>query len=71
MRRNKRPAGEPAVQFKTNLAPETVKAIQQAARASGNISQSLYLERLAALVRAEHGALPALPDEREAHSAAA
>ncbi|PPF91291.1 hypothetical protein C5C03_00245 [Clavibacter michiganensis] len=59
-RRNRRPTGEIAVPLKIRLAPETEAAFQAAAEASGNLSMSLYLERLAAQLRTDSGALPVL-----------
>jgi hypothetical protein len=59
-RRNRRPTGEIAVPRKIRLAPETEAAFQAAAEASGNLSMSLYLERLAAQLRTDLGALPVL-----------
>jgi hypothetical protein len=59
-RRNRRPTGELAVPRKIRLAPETEAAFQAAAEASGNLSMSLYLERLAAQLRTDLGALPVL-----------
>lgn len=71
IRRNRRPAGEHAEHFKVRLSPATAEEMRQAAKASGNLSQSLYLERLAAMLRAERGALPVFTDDAEAHTAAA
>ncbi|MBF4625803.1 hypothetical protein [Clavibacter sp. VKM Ac-2872] len=59
-RRNRRPTGEIAVSRKIRLAPETEAAFQAAGEASGNLSMSLYLERLAAQLRTDLGALPVL-----------
>ena len=71
IRRNRRPVGEQAAPVKVRLSPATALELREAAKASGNLSQSLYFERLAALVRAEHGALPVFTDGAEAHTAAA
>ncbi|WP_394255426.1 hypothetical protein [Pseudoclavibacter helvolus] len=71
IRRNRRPAGEGTTPFRANLSPETAHEMREAAKASGNLSQSLYMERLAAMLRAQNGALPVFTDDAEAHTAAA
>lgn len=63
IRRNRMPAGVEAARPDLALRPETQVAYVAAARASGNLSLSLYLERLRTLYEAEHGTLPIL-DER-------
>ncbi|WP_271986221.1 MULTISPECIES: hypothetical protein [Pseudoclavibacter] len=71
IRRNRRPAGEEVRHLKVRLSSVTADEMRQAAKASGNLSQSLYLERLAAMLRAQNGALPVFTDDAEAHTAAA
>ncbi|TCU82276.1 hypothetical protein EDF52_113150 [Curtobacterium sp. PhB42] len=62
-RRNRLPRGQKAVYDHVSFAPTTAEDFGQAARASGNLSLSMYLERLALLVKTEHGALPLLTDD--------
>lgn len=71
IRRNRRPAGELAKPFQVRLAADLAAEMRQAARASGNLSYSLYVERMAATLRDENGQLPVFTDDAEAHTAAA
>lgn len=71
IRRNRRPAGEHAEKFQVRLSSETAERMRRAARESGNLSYSLYLERIVAMLCEEHGTLPVFVDEEEAHTAAA
>lgn len=72
VKRNRLPRGVDAARIRDlALHPDTGQDYREAARASGNLSVSLYLERLHAQLIAEHGALPILDDAREAaHTAA-
>jgi hypothetical protein len=71
VKRNRRPRGVELVRSEVRLQTDTEKAFTDAARASGNLSVSLYLERLRARYEAEFGALPVLDDSLEvAHPAA-
>jgi hypothetical protein len=72
VKRNRLPRGvEPARIRDVALHPDTGKDFQDAAKASGNLSFSLYLERLRAQLVAEYGALPVLDETPEvAHTAA-
>lgn len=60
IRRNRRPAGKPVVERRVTLAEETMAAFDEARMASGSLSLGLYLERLAAELRTQQGALPVL-----------
>lgn len=72
VKRNRLPRGVDAARIRdVALHPDTGRDYHDAARASGNLSISLYLERLHAQLIAEYGALPILDDPREAaHTAA-
>jgi hypothetical protein len=72
VKRNRLPRGVDAARIRdVALHPDTGQDYHDAARASGNLSISLYLERLHAQLIAERGALPILDDPREAaHTAA-
>lgn len=61
-RRNRLPRGHRAVREQVFLDERTAHAFSEAALGSGNLSLSLYLERLALLVKTERGALPLLTD---------
>ncbi|PPF83281.1 hypothetical protein C5E07_11335 [Pseudoclavibacter sp. RFBJ3] len=71
IRRNRRPAGEKSFEKRVFLSEVTLAAFKSAAHESGNLSLSLYLERLAAQVLEEQGTLPLFPDTQEAHTEAA
>jgi hypothetical protein len=60
IKRNRQRTGGTVVERKIRLAPDTEAAFKAAAQASGNLSMSLYLERLARQLRAEQGNLPVL-----------
>lgn len=60
IKRNRRPTGTITVEKKINIDPEVVAALDKARRASGNLSLSLYIERLARQLETELGALPVL-----------
>lgn len=72
VKRNRLPRGVDAARIRdVALHPDKGQGYHDAARASGNLSISLYLERLHAQLIAEYGALPILDDPREAaHTAA-
>ncbi|WP_295124998.1 hypothetical protein [uncultured Leifsonia sp.] len=61
IKRNRLPAGVKPVRPDVRLAPSTYEAFNDAARASGNLSLSLYLEYLAQALEKERGGLPVLP----------
>lgn len=65
VRRNRLPSNQLAKLRKLWLAPATSEAFTEAAKASGNLSLSLYVERLRSLLEAEGGALPVLDDASE------
>lgn len=58
LKRNRLPSGVRAVRTPTYLAQDTTDAFERAARASGAMSFSLYLEHLRKQLEAERGALP-------------
>lgn len=60
IKRNRLPAGVKPSTPDVTLAPTTYQAYREAARASGNLSFSLYLERLAHELKELHGSLPVL-----------
>jgi len=60
IKRNRRARGLPVVRAEVRLLPETDAKLDAARRASGQLSLSLYLERLVAALEAEHGSLPVL-----------
>jgi hypothetical protein len=60
VKRNRRPTGTKSVERKIHLDPATAAAIAAASKASGQMSFSLYLERLIGQLEAELGALPVL-----------
>ncbi|MEO5536049.1 MAG: hypothetical protein ABIR17_13070 [Pseudolysinimonas sp.] len=60
IKRNRRARGLPVVRAEVRLLPETDAKLDAARQASGQLSLSLYLERLVAAVEAEHGSLPVL-----------
>lgn len=63
-RRNRLPTGLLAVQDRVNISPRVATALGDAARGSGNLSLSLYLERLMNQMINDHdGSLPLMPDE--------
>lgn len=63
-RRNRLPTGLLAVEEKVRVSPRLAVALGDAARTSGNLSLSLYLERLLNQMLNEHnGSLPLMPDE--------
>jgi hypothetical protein len=71
VKRNRLPRGVEPTRPDIRLHPDTGDAYVAAARASGNLSVSLYLERLRARYEAEFGALPVFDDSLEvAHTAA-
>lgn len=60
-RRNRLPRGTKPVLLDTlRLSPHAYAVIDSAAVASGDLSVSLYLERLAHALEAQHGELPVL-----------
>lgn len=75
VKRNRLPRGQKTVRPGLALAPDTADAYERAARASGDLSFSLYLEKLRRQFEAERGALPilgtAVIDHREAADPAA
>ncbi len=75
VKRNRLPTGTKAVRTPTYLAQDTAAAYERAARASGDMSFSLYLEQLRKQFEAERGALPifgtAVIDHQEAAEPAA
>jgi hypothetical protein len=62
IKRNRRPTGTKAVEKKIRLDAHSIEAFDQARLASGNLSLSLYLERLAVLLEHDMGGLPVLPE---------
>jgi hypothetical protein len=75
VRRNRLPAGMKAVKKQISFAEETHKALDEARKASGTLSLSLYLERLVQQLEAQNGgSLPVFSPEldfTEAHTTAA
>lgn len=63
---DRRDDGQPYVPFQTNTAPETKKAFMNAAKSQG-LKLSVYLDRLAADLIAEHGEMPrvSIPHRQE------
>lgn len=60
IKRNRGRAGVVVVEKKIKLEAGLVSALDEARMASGNLSLSLYIERLARQLEAELGALPVL-----------
>jgi hypothetical protein len=60
IKRIRRARGLPVVERKVRQIPSTAAAFDEACRASGDLSLSLYLERLATALIAERGSLPVL-----------
>lgn len=60
IKRNRRPTGTKAIEKKIYVDATLVAAFDEARRASGNLSLSLYIELLARQLEAERGALPVL-----------
>jgi hypothetical protein len=60
IKRVRRARGLPVVERKVRQVPSTAALFDEACRQSGNLSLSLYLERLAAALIQEHGSLPVL-----------
>ena len=60
IRRNRLPAGVSPWETKVRFSPELKPTLVAAARASGNLSPSLYLEQLLAQLADESGNLPVL-----------
>ncbi|ROR76145.1 hypothetical protein SAMN06295974_3707 [Plantibacter flavus] len=58
IKRNRLAAGVKASRPDIRLDPTTYEAFREAALASGNLSFSLYLERLADELRKQNGSLP-------------
>ena len=75
IKRNRRPTGTRAVSKKIMLDAELVASLDRVRIASGNLSLSLYLERLAELLETDLGGLPVLSRSTDApevsHSVAA
>lgn len=65
VKRNRLPAGVKGAKPELVFDPDTVEAYRAAALASGNLSMSLYLERLRTLYEAAYGSLPILDDRVE------
>lgn len=59
-KRNRLPRGMTSVRDEVRLAPSTARAYGRAARESGDMSFSLYLEGLRAMFEAELGGLPVI-----------
>jgi hypothetical protein len=71
IKRNRRPAGIKSVERKIHLDPDTAAALAEACQASGQLSMSLYLERLVSQLKADLGGLPVLSpaiDGTEVHT---
>lgn len=60
IKRNRRPRGLTVVRTEMKIAPEVAAAINAARKASGDLSLSLYIERLVSMLEAERGSLPVL-----------
>lgn len=58
VKRNRLATGTTAKTRKVYLNPTTDEELSAVCSASGNVSRSLYLEQLLALVKSEHGSLP-------------
>ena len=58
IKRNRRPTGTKAIEKKIRVDATLIAAFDEARRASGNLSLSLYIELLARQLEAERGALP-------------
>lgn len=71
VKRNRLPRGQKTVRPGLALAPDTADAYERAARASGDLSFSLYLEKLRRQFEAERGALPILGTALIEHQEAA
>lgn len=63
IKRNRRPQGVRAVRVDVWIDPETAARLHAARHASGQLSISLYMERLVASVEAQHGGLPLFHSE--------
>ncbi len=71
VKRNRRPTGIKPVERKIRLDPDTAAALAAACEASGQLSMSLYLERLIGQLSTDLGALPVLSptlDGTEVHT---
>lgn len=74
VKRNRLATGTTAKTRKVYLNPATDAELSAVCTASGNVSRSLYLEQLLALVKSEHGSLPVFSpsfEEAEANTSAA
>lgn len=71
IKRNRRPNGEVVISRNLSLSEETYGAVKAAAAASGNLSLSLYIERLAMQLRNANGEMPVIGNNQEDHPAAA
>jgi len=60
IRRNRRPAGEIAVERRLYFSPALNAAIDAARKESGNLSLGLYLELLLQQLETDQGALPVI-----------
>jgi hypothetical protein len=60
IKRNRRPTGTKAIEKKIKLDAQLIAALDEARIASGNLSLSLYLERLAKSLTTDLGGLPVL-----------
>lgn len=60
IRRNRLPAGVIPWETKLRFSPELKPTLLAAARASGNLSPSLYMQRLLVQLEDESGNLPVL-----------
>lgn len=58
IKRNRRAHGLPVSRTVVRLVPETDQKLREARLASGNLSLSLYVERLVAALEEERGSLP-------------
>ena len=65
-RRNRLRAGEPAHELRGVLSPLAASFVVDAAKESGNLSDSLYFERLVRYLIDNNGTLPVLTDSLEA-----
>jgi hypothetical protein len=67
IRRNRRPTGSVAIEFKVRLSEEAAGKVTAAMHDSGNISIGLYLERLFRDLQDSQGRLPVLAPQLDLH----